>query len=378
MANNKKKAKAAAADSGLDKVTDYRFPEATRKNNPPAKIAAEGYVPLIPKAEYLYSPRRPPELRCDPTGSADQLPELLATARQRKLTEAESCVLAKALRINEPWLEWAGKRETKSFAVDPVALHIHERVSAQAILKVAAREDVNRSLFADPEQEYNEAVQFYQHDVDWSNRLILGDSLQVMSSLARREDLAGKVQMIYMDPPYGIKFGSNFQPLIGKREVKDKETDLTREPEMVRAYRDTWTLGVHSYLSYLRERLVVARDLLADSGSIFLQIGDENVHRVRSMLDEVFGSQNCIAMIAFVKTSSSTSDYISSAADYLLWYTKKRESLKYRSLFLPKSPMSTGAEAYRRVLTPQGESRPLRDGSMQDGERVFRVDRKST
>src|ERR1035441_9672794 len=277
----KQKSTTAPADDGLKNVSDYRFPEATRKNNPPAKIAAEGYVPLIPKAEYLYSPRRPPELRFDPTGSADQLPELLATARQRKLTETESCVLAKALRINEPWLEWAGKRETKSFAVDPVALHIHERVSAQAILKVAAREDVNRSLFADPEQEYNEAVQFYQHDVDWSNRLILGDSLQVMSSLARREDLAGKVQMIYMDPPYGIKFSSNFQPEIGKREVKDKEADLTREPEMVKAYRDTWNLGTHSYLSYLRDRLTAGRDMLCDSGSIFVQIGDENVHRVQ-------------------------------------------------------------------------------------------------
>jgi adenine-specific DNA-methyltransferase len=370
----KLKSTTAPADNLLKNVSDYRFPEATRKNNPPAKIAAEGYVPLIPKAEYLYSPRRPPELRFDPTGRADELPELLAKATRRKLTEAEAWALAEALRVHEPWLEWAGKREAKSFTVDPVALHIHERVSTQAILRVAAREDVNRSLFADPEQEYNEAVQFYKHDVDWSNRLILGDSLQVMSSLARREDLAGKVQMIYLDPPYGIKFGSNFQPVIGKREVKEKETDLTREPEMVKAYRDTWTLGVHSYLSYLRERLVVARDLLADSGSIFIQIGDENVHRVRSMLDEVFGSQNCVAMIAFVKTSSSTSDYISSAADYLLWYAKKRESLKYRPLFLPKAPMSTGAEAYRRVLTIPGESRPLRDGSTQDGERVFRVD----
>jgi adenine-specific DNA-methyltransferase len=370
----KQKSVGVPADDGLKNVSDYRFPEATRKNNPPAKIAAEGYVPLIPKAEYLYSPRRPPELRFDPTGAADQLPELLAAARQRKLTEAEASVLAEALRVSEPWLEWAGKRENKSFAVDPVALHIHERVSAQAILKVAAREDVNRSLFADPEQEYNEAVQFYKHDVDWSNRLILGDSLQVMSSLARREDLAGKVQMIYFDPPYGIKFGSNFQPLIGKREVKDHETDLTREPEMVKAYRDTWTLGVHSYLSYLRERLAVARDLLADAGSIFIQIGDENVHRVRSMLDELFGPQNCVVMIAFVKTSSSTSDYISSSADYLLWYAKKRESLKYHPLFLPKSPMTTGAEAYRRVLTRSGESRPLRDGSTQNGERVFRVD----
>ena len=132
------------------------------------------------------------------------------------------------------------------FSVDPVALHIHERISAQAILKVAARQDVQRSLFGDPEQEYHEAVQFYKHDIDWTNRLILGDSLQVMASLAHREDLAGKVQMIYIDPPYGIKYGSNFQPVIGSRDVKDKETDLTREPEMVKAYRDIWHLGVHS------------------------------------------------------------------------------------------------------------------------------------
>ena len=325
---NKKKAKAAAAGSGLDKVTDYRFPEATRKNNPPAKIAAEGHVPLVPKAEYTYSPRRPPELRFDPTGRTDELPELLATARQRKLTEAEAWALAKALRVHEPWLEWAGKREARSFAVDPVALHIHERVSAQAILKVAAREDLNRSLFADPEQEYNEAVQFYKHDVDWSNRLILGDSLQVMSSLARREDLAGKVQMIYIDPPYGIKFKSNFQPEIGNREVKDKETDLTREPEMVRAYRDTWTLGVHSYLAYLRDRLIVARDLLTDTGSIFVQIGDENVHLVRGVLDEVFGRQNFFLSIIIKKKSATTpTDPIN---DYLLWFAKDSEAAKLR------------------------------------------------
>lgn len=260
----KQKPATPPTDNRLKNVSDYRFPEATRKNNPPATIATDGYVPIIPKAEYLYSPRRPPELRFDPTDRADELPKLLAKATKEKLTEAEAWTLAEALRVNEPWLEWAGKRETKSFAVDPVALHIHERVSAQAILKVAAREDVNRSLFADPQHGYNEAVQFYKHDVDWSNRLILGDSLQVMSSLARREDLAGKVQMIYFDPPYGIKFGSNFQPEIGKREVKDKEADLTREPEMVKAYRDTWNLGVHSYLAYLRDRLVVGKELLTD------------------------------------------------------------------------------------------------------------------
>ena len=154
------------------------------------------------------------------------MPELLAKATKQKLTEAEASALAEALRAQRAVAGVGRKAGDESFAVDPVALHIHERVSAQAILKVAAREDVNRSLFADPEQEYNEAVQFYKHDVDWSNRLILGDSLQVMSSLARREDLAGKVQMIYIDPPYGIKFGSNFQPEIGKREVNDDETTL--------------------------------------------------------------------------------------------------------------------------------------------------------
>lgn len=159
MAKNNK-VRTDALGGGLDKVTDYRFPGATRKNNPPAKIAAEGHVPLVPKAEYAYSPRRSLELRFDPTGRADELPELLATARQRKLTESEAWALAEALRVHEPWLEWAGKREARCFTVDPVALHIHERVSAQAILRVAAREDVNRSLFAYPEQEYNELSSF--------------------------------------------------------------------------------------------------------------------------------------------------------------------------------------------------------------------------
>src|ERR1022692_4753309 len=338
----KQKPTPAPADDGLKNVSDYRFPEATRKNNPPAKIAAEGYVPLVPKAEYLYSPRRPPELRFDPTGRADELPELLAKATKQKLTEAEAWALAEALRVHEPWLEWAGKREAKTFLVDPVALHIHERVSTQAILRVAAREDVNRSLFADPEQEYNEAVQFYKHDVDWSNRLILGDSLQVMSSLARREDLAGKVQMIYMDPPYGIKFGSNFQPEIGKRDVKDKETILTREPEMVKAYRDTWTLGVHSYLAYLRDRLIVAKELLHDRESIFVQISDENLHRVRTLLDEVFAPANFIAQITIKKTTGSTADFIPGSCDYLPWYARNREVTKFRQLFTVKQPGDEG------------------------------------
>lgn len=203
-------------------VTDYRHTGASRKNNPPASIAAEGMIPYEARRQYHYSPRRPPELQFDPTGMADQLPELLAQARHRALTDEEVGLLAEALRGQQPWLEWAGKREAEGFTVEPVALHMHERVSAQALLKIAARQDVTRDLFADPAQTYREAVQFYQHDVGWSNRLILGDSLQVMTSLVQHEALAGKVQMIYVDPPYGIKYGSNFQPEIGNKDVKDR------------------------------------------------------------------------------------------------------------------------------------------------------------
>jgi len=345
--------------SAKEAMADYRHDEAKRKNNPPAKIAAEGQVPLMPKIEYEYSPRLPPVLRFDPTGAPDKLPELLEQARGRNLTDEELRLLAQALRKDEPWLEWAGKREMPSFAVDPVALHIHERVSAQAILRVAARQDVQRELFADPQQSYHEAVQFYQHDVDWANRLILGDSLQVMASLAKREDLAGKVQMIYLDPPYGIRFASNFQPEIGSRDVKDKEQDLTREAEMVRAYRDTWTLGVHSYLSYLRDRLVLCRTLLTDSGSMFVQISDENLHRVRILLDEVFGNSNFICQITVKKTSGSTADFIPSSCDYVLWYARNREVTKFRQLFGQKEVGSEGATGYTKLELPTGERRNL-------------------
>jgi adenine-specific DNA-methyltransferase len=277
-------------------VADYRH-GGTRKNNPPASLAADGRVPKVEPIRYAYSPRRDPRLRFDDSGAADRLPELLATARERALTDEEVAVLAEALRNHEPWLEWAGKREAKGFDVDPVVLNIHERIAAQAIVKVAARQDITRDLFADPQQDYRDAVQFYRHDIDWTNRLILGDSLQVMASLAHREDLAGKVQMIYIDPPYGIRFGSNFQPLVGKTDVKDKEADMVREPEMVKAYRDLWHLGLHSYLAYLRDRIIFARTLLSESGSLFLQISDENVHRVRSLLDEVFRSATRISAL---------------------------------------------------------------------------------
>jgi adenine-specific DNA-methyltransferase len=339
-------------------VTDYRHDGATRVNIPPAKIAAEGTIPRVQEARYSYSPRRAPSLRFDPTGGADKLMDLLGAARHRALSGDEAKALTEALRTHEPWLEWTGKREAKTFEVDPVALMIHERISTQAILRVAARQDVQRDLFADPQMAYHEAVQFYRHDMDWTNRMILGDSLQVMSSLARREDLAGKVQMIYMDPPYGIKFASNFQPEIGKRDVKDKEQDLTREPEMVKAYRDTWTLGIHSYLAYLRDRLLVARDLLADTGSIFVQINDENLHRVRCVMDDVFGGDNFIVTIVVKKKGATTpTDPVN---DYLLWYAKHIDLVRVRQLTAERGEPEDDPK-FNTLLSPDGEHRRAKD-----------------
>ncbi len=334
-------------------VVDYRH-DTKRKNIPPAGLAAQGKVSEAPKLEFAYNPHLPPLLRSDPEGGSDRLPELLREACGRPLLKKEALFLAEALKNHEPWLEWAGKRERKGFEVDPVALHIHERISAQAILKVVARESVQRDLFADPQLEYQEAVQFYEHDVDWTNRMILGDSLQVIASLARREALAGKVQMIYVDPPYGIKFASNFQPEISKRDVKDKEADLTREPEMVKAYRDTWTLGVHSYLAYLRDRLMLCKELLADTGSIFVQIGDENLHRVRSVMDEAFGAKNFIAIIVCSKTSGQTARHLPQTCDYLLWYAKDEAQLKYRPVLTNKA-LGENADTYSLFESPSGE-----------------------
>jgi len=372
--------KRTPAASASVKTTDYRHTGEKRTNIPPAKIAAEGRVPAVPKARYYYNPHLPPALRFDPTGEADLVGKLVEDAGRRPLTTVERNVVAEAVHHYEPWLEWAGKREQHEkgyFDVDPVALHIHERVSAQAIVRAAMREDVQRDFFADPQQPYQEAIQFYKHDVDWANRLILGDSLQVMSSLARRENLAGKVQMIYIDPPYGIKFASNFQPTVDRRDVRDKDTDLTKEPETVRAYRDTWALGVHSYLAYLRDRLVVARELLAPAGSLFFQIGDANMHHVRSLLDEVFGTGNFVAVICFKKTGGQSSTALASINDFIFWYARSKPDLKYRQLFTAKAPGEEGATNYVWLELPTGERQQLTEDTIleraADGGRIFQA-----
>ena len=355
-------------------IQDYRHDTAARTNNPPAGIASHGQVHEQPRQVYAYNPHLPPSLQFDGNGDADQLPELLYKAQRAPLSADEVQILAAALKNHNPWIEWAGKQEAKSFAVDPVALHIHERVSAKAIVKVAERENVQRELFADPQLKYLEAVQFYQHDVDWTNRLILGDSLTVMSSLAEREDLAGKVQMIYIDPPYGIRFASNFQPTVFQRYVKDKAGDLTREREQIKAYRDTWTLGIHSYLAYLRDRLIVAKELLTDSGSIFVQISDENVHRVRCIMDEVFGSDNFIVTIIVTKTGSHSGDLLEPINDYIVWFAKDKTLVKGKKLFVERewSPINTGG--FNHYYDDNGEVVDARKIPPKDKNWLFRGD----
>ena len=276
----------------------------------------------------------------------------------------------------DPQLVWRGKdmQDWSDLVVPAPPLFIQEKVHPKVLIDDLARtsrqpreqEAADRAIQPDLFGDFNglpdgdARTEFYQHDANWSNRMILGDSLQVMASLAERESLRGKVQCIYIDPPYGIKFNSNFQWSTTSRDVKDGKADhITREPEQVKAFRDTWRDGIHSYLTYLRDRLTVARDLLTGSGSVFVQIGDENVHRVRALMDEVFGDENFVSSIGFAKTSGSTGDYLGQTTDHLLWYSRDRSRVKYRPIFKRKRPGEKGGTNYNRVRDPHGSSRPL-------------------
>ena len=270
----------------------------------------------------------------------------------------------------DPQLVWRGKdqQDQSDLVVNVPPLYIQERIHPKALIDDLIRSAQKLStdhsplatqldLFADfnglPSEDAR--TEFYRHDANWSNRMILGDSLQVMASLAEREGLRGKVQCIYLDPPYGIRFNSNFQWSTTSRDVKDgNAAHITREPEQVKAFRDTWRDGIHSYLSYLRDRLTVARDLLSDSGSIFVQIGDENVHRVRALMDEVFGEENTVAEIVITKTTSATSLYMAGTCDYILWSAKNYETLKYRQCFREKRAGEAGAALYNRIQSVDG------------------------
>lgn len=279
----------------------------------------------------------------------------------------------------DPQLVWRGKDEQDSHPLEVpiVPIYIQEKIHPQAIIedfrKDADRDPSNDNddfggLFSDfnglPD-DFADRVDFYQHDANWANRLILGDALLVMNSLAEKEGLKGRVQMVYFDPPYGIKFGSNWQVSTRNNSVSDgTATDATRQPEQIRAFRDTWSLGIHSYLAYMRDRLVLARELLTDTGSICVQIGDENVHLVRSLLDEVFGADNAIAQIAFAKTSGYGTNFLTGVCDYILWYGKEKirnnkSFTKYRQLFREKKPGDPGATKYTRIMLADGSTRSM-------------------
>lgn len=281
----------------------------------------------------------------------------------------------------DPQLVWAGKVERSEVDVPAPSVHVHEELSAQKIVGSVRRQRLQQPLFDVDKLDPGQAVEFYKHDLDWSNRMILGDSLMVMTSLLERERQGGKVQCIYFDPPYGVRYNSNFQPRIGDMEMRDgRDEDLTREPEMIQAYRDTWQLGIHSYLSYLRDRVTAARELLNESGSLFVQISDDYSHLVRILLDEVFGSENYVAQITFKKTAGSTGSDLAIVADYLLWYARDRSQLKYHQLYLPKSTGKATDTAYSWIEFSTGERRrmtPIEQSGVEplpDGARVFRWD----
>jgi adenine-specific DNA-methyltransferase len=260
----------------------------------------------------------------------------------------------------DPQLVWRGKDEQdgEDLVVDAPPIYIQEKIAPQVLIENLRRPhgQDQLDLFADFDGLSGwEAVEYYQHDANWSNRMILGDSLQVMASLAEKENLRGKVQMIYIDPPYGIKYGSNFQVSTARRDVTDgKAEDTTREVEQIKAFRDTWKDGTSSYLAYLRDRLVVARDLLTESGSIFVQIGDENAHLVRSLLDEILRPENLISQIVFSKTAGQTAQFIPGTMDYILWYAKNKETAKFRRLFIPRRLGGRGSDKYDQVELADG------------------------
>lgn len=353
-------------------VEVLKHDEATRRNIPTAEMESffrreEDFDPMPPK----HYPRARPLVEGERrTPEEPSQPELIWNGVKITITPEQMAELAETgtLTLSDAQLVWRGKdrQDWSDLVVNVPPLYIQEKIHPKAIIEdlkrrtAAKREAASEiaDLFADFNGLDPEArAEFYQHDQHWSNRMILGDSLQVMASLAERESLKGKVQCIYFDPPYGIKFNSNWQVSTQSRDVKDgKQTDISREPEQVKAFRDTWKDGIHSYLTYLRDRLTVMRDLLTESGSIFVQIGDENVHRVRAVMDEVFGEGNCIAIIVLQKTAGATSDFLPPVADFIIWYAKDRDALKYRPAYVTKTSEVGGGE-YKYALLPDGTTR---------------------
>jgi adenine-specific DNA-methyltransferase len=380
-----KRARKATRVAGKGSAKTYRHPEAENLLRPEVGTQAQ-FKKKKPPVTYRYDSSLSPTMDWDGQNPARELGEWLLAkveeaarlkpphvfAEPQRFVSASGKVtadvrgLADAVeqlkRIEKPFLNWAGKAERLSFDVPTLPLFVHERLSTKAIIETLTSHKRERTmeLFGDPGHSISDQVlKAYEHKDPWVNRMILGDSLAVMNSLLHYEKLGGQVQMIYMDPPYGVKFGSNFQPFVRKRDVKhNDDEDMTREPEMVKAYRDTWELGLHSYLTYMRDRLLLSRDLLAPTGSIFVQISDENVHHVRELMDGVFGEENFMSVIPFIKTAGKGGQYLDTINDFLLWYSKDREHVKYRQLYQPRS-QETMDSAYNWIELESGEYRKL-------------------
>ena len=360
-----KHAMAKSKKNTAKQTLSYRHSD-KRKNNPHVGMVDTASDGVEGQTTWAYDPH------IDPTLSFDTARASIEKLIDDALASGDEAVMRQALeqlkRMQSPYLNWTGKAERTSFEVDTVSLHVHERIDPATILaavqkrikgaKGKGKVEFQPDMFAAPFENLplREAIDFYKHERDWANRLIAGDSLLVMNSLLQKESMAGQVQMIYIDPPYGIKYGSNFQPFTNKRDVKDRsDNDLTQEPEMIKAFRDTWELGIHSYLTYLRDRLLLAKELLNESGSVFVQISDENVHRVREIMDEVFESSNFVGQIAFQKTGGLISDYLVRTIDYLIWYGKNRNKTKWNPLFEFRKEGQKSLERYDRLRTKTGK-----------------------
>lgn len=350
-------------------IVSYRHKD-SRANNPEVGMVHPSNDPDSPKTKWAYDPHIDPALQFDVGRSSIErlIDDALAGDDPAQMREA----LAELKRLQAPYLNWTGKAERTSFEVDTVSLHVHERVDPATILdrvrKAAETAELSEApphqpdLFDPPfaALPLRQALDFYKHEKNWSNRLIAGDSLLVMNSLLQKEGMAGQVQMIYIDPPYGIKYGSNFQPFVNKREVKDgSDGDLTQEPEMIKAFRDTWELGIHSYLTYLRDRLLLCKDLLHSSGSVFVQISDDNLHHVKSILDEIFSEHNRCTTILMRKSGWAESIHLPQIHDFILWYAKDKKHLKFNRLYTEKKESTAVDVQGVLVKLPNGSIRQL-------------------
>ncbi|MFH1350337.1 MAG: DNA methyltransferase, partial [Pseudomonadota bacterium] len=326
-----------------NETNSYKHPTSSALMRPEVGTQSQFRKKKAP-VKYRYDSSLDPAMSWDEGNAAREEGEALI----RQILEADSIEAAKAAAaklkaMSVPFLNWSGKAEQAEFDVLTLPLFIHERLSTQAIIETLRGHKKGfeqLDLFSDPRHSIaDQVLKAYEHRDKWVNRMILGDSLVVMNSLLHYEGMGGQVQMIYMDPPYGVKFGSNFQPFVRKRDVKhNDDDDMTYEPEMVQAYRDTWSLGGHSWLTYLRERLYLSQKLLKNSGSIFLQINDENVHHAREVMDEIFGKENFVSQISFQTTSGFETTTIATLGDYLLWYAKDKSQIKVRKMFQQQLP----------------------------------------